>query len=205
MATLLDMRTRIKNALAIQGTEFDTDIDDSIRSALLQYQQEPMWFLEATTTITLASGSDSVALPSDFAQPRWAYVQINGIYRGEKDGSFKRYTFEELEEFCRQQLVSGSPRAYAYYAGLLYVDVSANADYIIKLNYFKKDETLPQDDTDTSVWFNDGYDAIRTLAMAMFKDEVEEYQSAGNDWARADRYLRDLRKRNTQYQLGGFS
>jgi len=202
MANLLDLRTRIKNALAIQGTEFDTDIDDSICSALTELEQEPMWFLQKKDTVTLLTGNDSVSLPSDFAAPFNARVLINNVYRDKQSG-FQKQDFTVLEDLYRKQLTSGYPMNYAYWAGSIYVDVTANADYTIDLTYLKKDATKPSDDTDTSVWFNEGLDAVRTLAMAMFKDDVEQYDSVGNDWAKAERALNKLRERNTYYSLKG--
>lgn len=202
MANLLDLRTRIKNALAIQGTEFDTDIDDSICSALTELEQEPMWFLQKKDTVTLSTGNDSVSLPSDFAAPFNARVLINNVYRDKQSG-FQKQDFTVLEDLYRKQLTSGYPMNYAYWAGSIYVDVTANADYIIDLTYLQKDAVKPSDDTDTSVWFNEGLDAVRTLAMAMFKDDVEQYDSVGNDWAKAERALNKLRERNTYYSLKG--
>ena len=201
MATLLDMRTRIKSALAIQGTEFDTDIDDSIRSSLLELQQGRMWFLEKKGTVTLLDGADSVALPDDFGSGKNARILINTVYRGETQG-FIKHDFRTLEEVYRRTLYDGYPQNYAYYGTTLYVDVTANADYPIDLTYYQKDVTLPTDDTDTSIWFDDGYDAVRTLAMAMFKDEVEGYDTAPADWSRAENYASKLRGRNTYFQLG---
>ena len=202
MANLLDLRTRIKNALAIQGTEFDTDIDDSICSALTELEQEPMWFLQKKDTVTLSTGNDSVSLPSDFAAPFNARVLINNVYRDKQSG-FQKQDFTVLEDLYRKQLTSGYPMNYAYWAGSIYVDVTANADYTIDLTYLQKDAVKPSDDTDTSVWFNEGLDAVRTLAMAMFKDDVEQYDSVGNDWAKAERALNKLRERNTYYSLKG--
>ena len=202
MANLLDLRTRIKNALAIQGTEFDTDIDDSICSALTELEQEPMWFLQKKDTVTLLTGNDSVSLPSDFAAPFNARVLINNVYRDKQSG-FQKQDFTVLEDLYRKQLTSGYPMNYTYWAGSIYVDVTANADYTIDLTYLQKDAVKPSDDTDTSVWFNEGLDAVRTLAMAMFKDDVEQYDSVGNDWAKAERALNKLRERNTYYSLKG--
>lgn len=201
MATLLDLRTRIKSSLAIQGTEFDTDIDDSIRSALLELQQGRMWFLEKKGTVTLLTNESSVELPTDFGSGKSARVLINTVYRGETCGFDKR-DFRTLEERFRRTLYSGYPQNYAYYGTKLYVDVLSNDDYTIDLTYYQKDISQPTDDTDTSIWFDDGYDAVRSLAMAMFKDEVEGYDTAPADWARAERYLSKLRERNTYFQLG---
>lgn len=202
MSNLVTMRNRIKNALAIQDTVYDDDIDDSIRSAISQYENKPLWFLEKVGTVTLSSGSDTVSLPTDFAAPIDARILVNSVYRGKTSG-FVRQEFKYLQDNYRAQVGSGVPQYYAYFAGLIYTDSEADADYTIELTYTKKDTTLPQGDTDTSVWFDEGYDAIRTLAMAIFKDEVEEYATSEKDWLRAQRYLDLLQERNTYRQLGG--
>lgn len=202
MANLSDLRTRIKNSLAIQGTLYDDLIDDSIRSAIRSYEQKPYWFLQQIDTITLADGSDYVALPTDFASPKEARLLLNNVYRSRIDG-FDLVDFDTLQLEYKTVTRTGYPMAYSYYMQRLYVDCTANDDYTIQLTYFKKDETLPQDDADESVWFDDGYDAVRTLAMAIFKDECQEYESTAQDWARAEKYLSDLAERNTFYTLGG--
>jgi len=202
MSNLVTMRSRIKNALAIQDTIYDDAIDDSIRSALSQYRNQPFWFLQKIGTVTLLTDSDNVALPSDFASPMQARILVNDIYRGETAGFIKQ-EFKYLQEKYKAQTTSGVPQYYAYYGKNIYTDASANADYTIQLVYYQKDATLPQGDSDTSVWFDDGYDAIRTLAMAIFKDEALEYQSADRDWLRAKTYLDLLTQQNTQFAIGG--
>jgi hypothetical protein len=203
MSNLLDMRTRIKNGLAIQGAEYDDDIDDSIRSALSLYEQRPYWFLEKLGTVTLLDTTDSVALPDDLGSLGNARLLVNGVYQSRSNGGFNYRDWEDLQDNYRNYLVSGQPQNYGFYAGNIYFDKTANADYTIELSYYCKDVTKPQGDTDSSVWFNEGMDLIRVTALAMFKDESQEYGTAANDWRRAELYESRLQERNTLYKIGG--
>ncbi len=201
MSSLLDLRTRIKNALALQGTVYDVDIDDSIRSAILEVSQYPMWFLETKGSVTLTTGSDSVALPANFASEENTRVLINGYYQ-----NIKKHSFTELENAYRSKLFGGYPQNYAFWGDNIYVDVEANADYTIDLTYHKKDAELPQDDTDSSVWFNEGADVVRLLAMSYFVTDVQQDELTANPdqlFARYERALAKLRARNAYYTLRG--
>lgn len=200
MATLSDIRTRIKRSLEISSTDYDDQIDDAIRTAIKQYQGHPLWFLEAKNTITLTTGNSSVALPSNFASAKRFRLLVNGAYYSDRDG-FDYYDFQDLEESFRGTTPSGQPRRCAIFDGNLYVDTEADQDYTIDCTYFKKDATEPTNDSDTSVWLDDGREAIRTLAMAIFKDEDMEYDATQQDWARADRYYQDLVRTNN-YRSG---
>lgn len=202
MSTLLDLRSRIKRNLAIDGTLYDQDIDDSIRSALSMYEQRPMWFLETLANVTLTTGNDSTALPDNFGSPKDARILVNNTYRSRADGEFVFHNFDELQSMYRTQLQSNIPRNYSFFAQRIYTDALANDDYEIELTYYKKDATQPTDDTDTSVWFGEGIDLIRATAMAIFKDEAQEYDSA-RDWQRAALYEKKLNGRNTLFKVGG--
>lgn len=203
MATLSTMRDRIKSDLVLSGSAYDAQIDDAIRSSIRFYTARPLWFLEQKTTLTLASGDDSVSLPSDFAAELRDGVRIliSGTYYANNSG-FDRQEWDVLEADYRYALSSGTPRNWAIYAGSIFVDALASDNYTISISYIKKDATLPTGDTDTSVWFDEGYDAIRTRALAIFKDESLEYQNSQADWARADRYWAELVIANNMRKAG---
>lgn len=202
MATVLEIATRIKSDLDITGTERDSQIYDAIRSAELFYEGSPLWFLEAADTVTLLTSTNSVALPSNFASERRKGVRllVNGVYHYDQNG-FDRETWDDLETQYRANLQSNRPRHWAIYAGRLYVDTIADADYTISLSYYKKNATT-LGTGDTGVFSVEGYDVIRSRAMAIFKDESLEYESAPADWARADRYYAQLLKTNTYRKTG---
>lgn len=202
MANLLDIRTRMKADLAIQGTVYDTQIDDAIRSAIRMHEQQPMWFLEAETTKTLSIGTDEITLPTDFASPIFFRLLSNNVYYSDGCGFDMVDTYSELLQKYQKTVITARPSVHCIYGNKLKMDTLADADYTISILYYQKDSTLPSDDADTSVWLEEGQDVIRTFAMAIFKDESKQFEGAANDWVRAEKYLSDLRARNTYYQMG---
>lgn len=210
MATLSDIRNRIKRDLTITSTVYDTQIDDCTRSAIRTYSGRPMWFLQKTDTVTLPASASSVALPSDFASLRFCRLYNStsvGSYAAGGTGfdfvsDFGRFR----KDYCSVLGSANAPTKYSIDGGYIYVNATYTTDQTIEVNYYKKDITLPASDGDTSVWLGDdgGVDAIRTLAMAMVKDECQAYEgnAVGADWARAESYYKALQKRNI-YVLGG--
>lgn len=199
MATLSDVRERI--ALSVRRNDTTVDypmIDECIRSAIRMYQGKPMWFTRVVDTVTLTTGSSSVAMPSDYAGYPSFRILINGYYYSDGRGFDYHQNFDDFNSEFRSKLISTRPSACSVLDSTLYVDCLADNDYSIEVTYNKKDLTLPQSDGDTSVWFDDGVDAIRTQALAMYKDEDLEYEVSDKDWARAAYYLNELVKRNNQ-------
>ena len=199
MATLSEVRLRIASSLRRNDTAIDYPmIDDCIRSAILMYQGKPMWFTQTIATLTLATGNSSVALPSDFAGHPSFRILINGRYFSDGLGFDFIEDYNDFAAQYRSQLISTYPRACSVFANTLYVDCTAANDYSIEITYNKKDAILPTADSDTSVWLVEGVDAIRTQAMAMYKDEDLEYEASDRDWSRASYYLNELVKRNNE-------
>lgn len=200
MATLLDIRNRVKRATERTGsTSYDTQIDDAIRTALRALRGRKMWFLHTTGDVTLVSGQSSVTLPTDFSLIETARLLVNGRYWTDKDG-FDYLPFNTLQERYRNNLQSGTPKRCAIKDRTLFVDATADTDYTISLSYFAQDATLPSADGDTSLWFDEGEDVVFTRALAFFKDVDAEYADVTADWARADRAFANLQ---TQHNYRG--
>lgn len=199
MQTLSQIRQRIASNLRRNDTTvYPNVIDDCIRSAITMYQGKPFWFLRKIENITLLQGESSVALPSDYASHPTFRIQVNNYWRANADG-FDYYTdYQEFQQKFTDKITDGTPRNCSVVNGTLYTDKLASDDYPIEVVYFKKDVTLPVADTDISVWFDEGADAIRTQAMAMYKDEALEYEASDRDWARAAYYLNELYKQNNE-------
>lgn len=200
MATLSTIRNRIKSDLELTGTIRDSQIDDAIRSAIRWYNGSPLWFLQKKDAVTLATGNDSVALPSDFGslKPRSARLPYSGIYYSQGYG-FNQETWAELNGRYRSNLTSARPTKYAVMGTSIYVDCLSDSDYAIEITYYKKDATEPTGDNGTSFWFEEGQDVIRSRAMAFFKDEAQDYEAKADDWARADAYYSKLLEQSNLY------
>ena len=209
-ATLQEVRNRIKSNVEIDSsdTQHDDDIDDSVRSAIVWFEGQPFAAFEAKTTLTLSSGTDNVSLPSDFAAERRKGVRllVGSDYYYDNNG-FSGHDWDILETRYRGNLQSGQPRNFAIYAGKIYVDMMADQDYTISLSYYKKDATLPTSNSDTSIMFVKGelYDAVRTRALCIFKDEYYDYEMPVTqvDEQRALRYEKNAKKRNVYRRMSG--
>lgn len=202
MATLSDMRNHIKSDLVIFGTDFDTQIDNAIRSTLRDLRQRKFWFLEESDTLTLASGDNSVALPSDFGTED-SFELISSGLRLTNGRGFDFLSFNDLRRkyWTTSPVDTGQPVACAV-SGLLYTSHIADASYSIDVFYFKKDATLPEGNNDTSVWFDDGYDVVRSQAQFIFKRDSKHFAVTEEDGSMARMHLQNLGRRHEQYKAG---
>ena len=203
MATLQDLRDHIKSDVPIVGTDFDAQVDNAIRSALRQYRKKRLWFLKTAGTLTLAEGDNTVSLPSDFSAPYNFNIIQNGSRKGDGSG-FDYLTYDRLEReyYYTDPINTGPPEACAVLNGVLYVSHLSDGEYSIPIVYFKEDATLPTSISDTSVWFDEGYDAIRSLAMFIFKREAKGYTPAKEDGELASYYINNLYEQNQAYDEG---
>lgn len=204
MANLLTLRTRIKADLSVNGTEYDTQVDDAIRSALRNRRGAEFWFLEKTDTITLTSATNSVSLPSDFANPISFRLSSGGVWKGQKNGfQFISYNKLETEYLQSVTLATGIPAYCAVLNTTIYTDKLASSSLTIQCRYYRKDASLPTDDTDTSVWFDDGYDVIRADAMLLFKRESQQFTATEEDGQLAAYHYGKLCERAQKYETRG--
>lgn len=181
MTVASDIVDQIKSDLVINGTDYDTQILNAIRSALRQYRGKRFWFLEASDTLTATIGSGTVALPSDFSAPRSFELLYQGSRLSDGEG-FDYLTFDRLkrEHWTTNPLQTTNPRACAVFANTLYLSCLADAAYSIPITYYKQDAALPAA-SGTSVWFDDGYDAIRTMAQFIFKRDAQGFMATEED------------------------
>lgn len=189
MALASDIRDRIKSDLIINNTDYDTQILGAIQSALRQYRGKRFWFLEDFGTITTGAASNTVVLPSDFSAPSSFELLYSGC-RLDDGGGFDFLTFDRLkrEHWRTNPLQTTVPVACAEHGGRLYLSCISDAAYDIDVTYFKQDATLPAA-SETSVWFDDGYDAIRTLAQYIFKRDAQAFTPGEEDGALAEAAL----------------
>lgn len=185
MAIASDIIDQIKSDLVINGTDYDTQILNAIRSALREYRNKRFWFLEASDTLTTVTDSETVALPDDYAAPLSFELLYGGCRLGDGNG-FDFLTKDRLkrEYWTTDPLQTSVPQACAEYGGVLYLSCLSNAAYSIPIEYYKKDAALPGA-SQTSVWFDDGYDAIRTRAQYIFKRDAKGYSVTEEDGAMA--------------------
>lgn len=208
MSTLLTMRSRVKSDLRINGTEMDAQINDAIRSAIRQKRGLKLWFLRGLGSISLTQGDASATLPTDFSvladdnvTKRTTAVQWlqSGQYR-----NIYQMTMEDLRSrFLRDSSTpQGIPSYCAVEDGTIYFDVAADSTTTGRIIYYKQDATLPTGDSDTSVWFDDGWDVIRSLAMVIFKRDADGYAESEESGAMADFHWKALCQRAQSIEMG---
>ena len=193
MSNLGDMVDAIKDDLVLTGSDYDSQIKNKIRTAIRTLQKRPFWFLWKTGEVTLTTGNTSVALPSDFGVLDTADLIYSGTRR--KDGcGFDFLDYEKMKGryWGVYPIPSGVPEACAERNAVLYVSHTAAASYTILLDYYRQDVALPTSDSDTSVFFDEAYDAVRSRAMALFKAESQHYEMEEKDEKRAAYFMRTL-------------
>lgn len=203
MATAGDLRDHIKADLVINGTDYDAQILNAIHSALRQLRGRRFWFLQASDTLTTTANQEYVALPDDFAAPR----SFDLIYGGSRLSDAAGFDFLEYDRLKREHwttspLMTGIPQACAIYGGSLWLSCYAASAYSIPMTYYKKDTTLPAA-ASTSVWFDDGYDVVRTLAQAIFKRDAQGFAPSEEDGSLYQSALARLGETHTSYMDGG--
>lgn len=199
MATLSEIRADIKSRLELPGTEYDSDIDNAIRSAIQEHRGERYWFLRKKTSLTLLTGTNSVSLPSDFGSFRKARLLVNNVYRSPGRG-FDKVSFDQLEDRYSLQVRTAVPQHFALFDGNIYVDTTSDADYTLELTYWTFDATEPTADDDTSVWLGDESKALITAEAIINFKYAHRTQVVGNeDLVLRDKLLLGLRSANSLY------
>ena len=202
MVVVSDVREQIKSDLVIVGTDYDSQIDTAIRSALRQLRARKFWFLEKYADLTLSSGYKSLTLPSDFGAPG-SFDIIRSGQRFVDGQGFDLLNFAELraQYWAVEPPISGSPFACAVSNVTLYFSHTADADYTIPSVYYRKDATPPTA-SETSVWFDDGYDVVRSMAQYIFKRDSQHYTPSEEDGTMVANYMNSLERQHERY-VGG--
>lgn len=203
MTTAGDIVDRIKSDLVINGTDYDNQILAAIQSALRELRGSRYWFLEEyTTSISTSTSSESVALPSDFSALKSVDLIANGT-RYTDDYGFMLVTFDKLraQYWYISPLQTGVPIACAVQGSTLYLSHLAQSTYTLPMVYYKQDVTLPTAG-ESSVWFDDGYDVVRTKAQFIFKRDAQGYTATEEDGSMVAIAIENLNKTHNSHIIG---
>lgn len=183
--TLEVLRTRILNETERDLT-FGPYVDNAIRTAITFHQDTFYYLFEDQTNLTLLANTDRVALPNTCYQISNAYYFFNGYKRSRDNGFFMPASYKELINMVWPENYTAYPQFWSVYQTWFVVSPTADQNYTITIDYMKQDASLPMEDTDTSIWFDDKVvDLIRQYAMAtFFHDTLQDYQSASANFAR---------------------
>lgn len=205
MTTLADVRNEIKADLQL-GSDYDAQIDSKIRAALRLLRGNRLWFLKATTTaLSTGSGVTSTSLASiaDFSVAGTIELSYSGTWRGDGTG-FDHLSFErlKLDWWNNDPIPSGIPEACAILGNTLYYSHTTAASYSLRVTYYKQDATLPTSDASTSVWFDEGFDAVRGIAQTLVLRDVLKVGADQDNGDIAKGFLESLYTQHQNYDSG---
>jgi hypothetical protein len=192
--TIAQTKERIKRDLVIPNSDWDASIVDAIHTTLNMLAGKKYWFLEASETLTVLSGTSTANLPADFGAVN-QFTLINGTTRATDLHGFDFYSdFSRFQEDWRTDATvpAGTPVACAIRGNVLHVSHAVASATLIECMYFKKDASLPLAESATSVWGEEGFDVLRSLATQVFKRECMQFDETQADNDRVTLYLTRL-------------
>jgi len=194
------MKSRIQNELN-RGNLTD-EIANAIISALRFYRRQRFRWNTARTTTTLTDGVEYYGLPPDFLE---GDTMVLSTSNGELDWLYERSHFwiDQQKDWSNY---TSRPYVYSVQADELRLYPTPDAAYTLTLTYtYELDE--PTDDTDTSAWFTDGEELIRTHAKVDLLENVvrgqESLMEAQVLRGREEQILSQLRREYKRSQSSG--
>lgn len=169
MSTLAAVRNEVKANLTIVGSSQDTAIDGYIRTTLRNLRKKRYWFLRRRTTLALAQGGFLVSLPAGFSAPDFANLYYDGRVYSQNTG-FQLMDYQQLAASI-YTTTREQRRPYRWalaFNNALETDSLAQQAATLEFVYFCQDITLPTADSDTSVWFDDGFDVVRASTQLLY-------------------------------------
>lgn len=158
-----------------QGCSWRTNLNDAIANALKQAQAElekgtslPLFLLEEDDTLTLTSGTRSVAMPTGYLRP----YEWQELYYTDSDGVV-RYPVMRPLQYCLATYGSegtGAPVVYARRKGTFEFFPTPNAAYVVTLSYYKADSTLDSGSSENLWMTNFPYLLCAKAGMTIARD-----------------------------------
>lgn len=187
-ATLGDLKTRILYETNKNGSDFDYGVTNAIVTAIKYMEMEHPWVFSKGATITILTGTNSVALPADFNQLLDAKYSIPNtatgitILYGAMQG-FTSMTYPDLNAMIWSTGETGFPTRYAVWGNQFFVYPYTNTAVPITINYNYKDSFYPAVNNDESVWFNDQtIDVVRNKALEVFYRDTLQSPEIANSY-----------------------
>ncbi len=170
MSDLLTVRNRIKADHFLNDSEYDSRIDDAIRTTLANLEFDKWWFLERVGSLTLTTGTTTITLANDVGAINFIDFSDSADRYRLQDMTYKQLTDTYYNNV---PLPTDKPYAYALVYRTLYFSHTARATYTLPYMYYARDAVLPTANSDTSIWFGrEGINLIKTQASLLFATEV---------------------------------
>lgn len=162
--TRLTMRNRVQ---AIVGMAISTTVNQGLLDGCRRLQEMHNFrFMEASTTVTVATDDTTFALPSDFKEelnPEMSDSEAYGYRRA------KKLLKNQIE--ARDTTDVGRPLQYRIWNGVGVFDIKSDDGYSFPIEYYKYFPDMDSDDAPTDTDFQDFLDkcheAIEFYALAV--------------------------------------
>lgn len=176
MTTVQDIVNVIKADLTINGSDYDSLLVRAVQSRLRELRGKRYWFLRGYSTLTATASSETINVTStlsDFSVIDSLDLIANN-YRFTDGNGFDFLSFDRLRAqfWINSTVPTGQPVAWAIVGNTIYLSHKAASAYSLPISYYKQDATLPAA-SESSIWFDDGYDVIRAGAQYIFKRDAQ--------------------------------
>ena len=177
--TLGQLKTRILFDTNRDAGTYGAAVQAAIVTAISYMQNKYFWKFKKSGQVIIPDRKNSVQLPEDYQNMLTVQFTIgNTLYS--LNQSFLNKSFEDLIALFDTTAQVGTPQCYAIFNNVLYVYPLVPGDTTFNIYYCFKDAFLPDNDADTSIWFDsDTVDLIRIKAMELFyQDTLQSPESA---------------------------
>lgn len=207
MATFGELQELVRRD--IERTDISADgnaslADDTIKYYLLAamefFQTESFTFNQASTTLSITASSETVALPSDFAQFTSWRITTSGY-----ETELCRINYPEIENMRVYDTTRYSkPTYFAIYGDNLEVFPTPSSTLSSKFSYIKK-TALPSADSDSGAWVNEARMLIAAKAKEyIYTFTLEDVEQAQLATIQVAKELDKLAERNIHHKATGF-
>lgn len=185
MATVTDIVDDIKADLTLNGSDYDASIVRAVQSALRELRGKRYWFLETYGTLTATASSETLLITDTYTNfGAIKSLDLNAQSRRHYNhAGFDQRSFDDLRAlyWSDSTIATGQPVAWAIVNKTLYFSHKCASAYSLPIVYYKQDATLPGAGG-TSVWFDEGYDAVKARAQYIFKRNTQGMMATEADW-----------------------
>ncbi len=162
MATYGDMQARIADEL--DRTDLTTQIQRSIITAIRMFQRRNFWFNERSFQFSTVIGQEYYGAADNAQIASSPNIQILRLqYGGGVRWELPRQTFEQVDQLSASRDWRGVPEVFAYRGEQIRLyPIPSQVWPIDAFNIYRIPD--PPSDSDSSEWFNEAEEMIRTHA-----------------------------------------
>lgn len=199
VTTFGELQQRILYETNKTAQDFSYGVQNAIRTAIIYLEAQHPWLFTKTAVVTVLADTNATNLPSDFNQiANVVYYRYGDMYN--QANGFVQMSYSDLQNLYGGTSNGGLPLKFAIWGEQLHIYPITLSDQEFVITYYYKDENLPQNDNDISIWFNDEtIDALRNKALEIFyRDTLQSAEIADTYVQIYLDYIRNLQTRNNR-------